>query len=211
MSAISDLYSVLSDAPSPAYAAKMLHHVPAAPVLDREWFILERAKSRAVLDIGAVGPMHEALRRVAGSLWGIDRHSSPPVYVPGGAVDAGIIGFDLDDVTLADLPSSSGREPVNLVVCGEVLEHLSNPGHFLVRLRRQYPVETIITVPNAFCASGFYEVQQGREVVNRDHVAWYSHTTLMELLRRVGYRVQEWGWYRGRPLVAEGLIVVVRP
>jgi 2-polyprenyl-3-methyl-5-hydroxy-6-metoxy-1,4-benzoquinol methylase len=178
---------------SPEYAAKMLHAVPDAEVVDRAKFILERCKGQVVLDVGASGPMHEAIVNVAAKVYGIDRQDGD-----------GVVGIDLDDYHAA-LPVFSD---VTRIVCGEVLEHLSNPGWFLKRLREAYRCETIITVPNAFAEAGRGQLKRGTEVVNIDHVSWLSYTTLRTLLQRHGYEIKNFWWYNGQPYTAEGLIVV---
>jgi hypothetical protein len=193
---IDDLRSQLGSTGKPVppeYAKKMLHAVPDAEVVDRAAFILERCKGQVVLDVGASGPMHAALVTASAKVYGIDRENG-----------AGVVGIDLDDY-YADLPVFAD---VTRVVCGEVLEHLSNPGWFLKRLRSAYRCETIITVPNAFAEAGRGQLKRGTEVVNRDHVAWYSYKTLSVLLERHGYDVREFYWYNGQPYTAEGLIVV---
>lgn len=177
-----------------AYAAKMLHEVPQSTVVDRATFILERVKGKRVLEFGASGPMHEAITKVAANCLGVDREEGP-----------GVIGFDLDDVPGGRLPATQPE----LIVCGEVIEHLSNPGWFLTRLQAQYQgIPVIITVPNAFAQAGRKSMLSGVENVNADHVAWYSYRTLRTLLERVGYRIAEFHWYKGVPYLAEGLIVV---
>lgn len=181
---------------SPEYAAKQLHAIPDFPVVDRAKFILGRVRDKAVLDVGASGPMHEAVARAAKVCWGIDRQAAPGVWG---------IDLDSDDFTLPPL------EGLDVVVCGEVLEHLSNPGSFLKALKNTYPVPVVITVPNAFAAAGKRQLERGIENVNRDHVAWYSWHTLKVLVERVGYRPVEWAWYGGKPLTAEGIICVVEP
>jgi 2-polyprenyl-3-methyl-5-hydroxy-6-metoxy-1,4-benzoquinol methylase len=198
---IDDLRSQLGKAPaapsSQAYASKMLHRVPKADVVDREQFILEHCKGRRVLEFGASGPMHEAIVTVAERSIGVDREDG-----------SGVIGFDLDDVAMQTLPSPTDWTP-NVIVCGEVLEHLSNPGWFLTRLRRQFgDTTTIITVPNAFSTIGQKRLSEGIENVNIDHVAWYSFRTLKTLLGRAGYSDFSFAWYRGAPLTAEGLVVL---
>jgi hypothetical protein len=198
---IDDLRESLADkAPKlpPEYVAKMMHAVPTATTVDRAAFVLERCKGKRVLEFGASGPMHDAIRKVAAMHVGVDREDGP-----------GVIGFDLDDITCVDLPAASPVDGWDVIVCGEVLEHLSNPGHFLARVRRQYVAPVIITVPNAFSQAGRSHIERGTECVNRDHVAWYSWKTLSVLLGRVGYSTTAWHWYGGPPLVAEGLIVVV--
>lgn len=185
---------------SPEYAAKMLHPVPKATVTDRLQFILERCRGKRVLELGASGPAHVAIAKVAGELVAIDREDGD-----------GVVGFDLDDVRHLWLPIRPGAFAPDVIVCGEVLEHLGNPGYLLTRLRKQFArVPVIVTVPNAYSAAGAHHMAQGVENVNRDHVAWYSYTTLTTLLARAGYAIETFHWYGGDPNDAEGLIVVAR-
>lgn len=193
--------------PSEAYRAKQLHAVPDAGVVDREAFILERVKGKVVLDIGASGPMHHAIRQEATFTYGIDRVSQ------NGCV-SDVLAADLHHMEWMDIDDTTARIPewedVQMIVCGEVIEHLSNPGSFLARLRSSYPaVPVIITVPNAFCEAGWKSLQGGVENVNVEHVAYYSYHTLKELVTRHGYEVKESYWYKGRPMFSEGLIFVV--
>jgi hypothetical protein len=180
-----------------AYAQKMMHAVPEAPVVDREKTILEHCTGKRVLEFGASGPLHEALTKVASALLGVDRERAD-----------GVIAFDLDDVSQDGLPVLPDPD---VIVCGEILEHLSNPGWFLTRLRRQYRgILTIVTVPNAFSAITAKHLARGFENVNVDHVCWYSVRTLTTLLTRAGYTDLDFAWYRGQPLTAEGLMVVTK-
>lgn len=195
---IDDLRSQLGARPKApgeqSYADKMLHPIPSAIVVDRAAFILEHCAGKRVLEFGASGPMHAAIVKTAFKVVGVDR------------VDGdGVIGFDLDDVSQTTLPAYGA----DVIVCGEVLEHLSNPGWFLTRLKRQYAgVPTIITVPNAYSHAGHAHMTKGIENVNRDHVAWYSFRTLKTLLERHGYGGYQFAWYGGQPLTAEGLVVL---
>lgn len=184
---------------SPEYVAKMIHGVPAASVVDRIAFVVERVRGKRVLDLGASGHLHEAIVSAADSVIGLDRVSA-----------AGVIACDLDDVTMATLPVPTDFVP-QIVVLGEVLEHLSNPGHLLDRLRRRYPnVLLIVSVPNAFSSIAATHMEDGIENVNRDHVCWFSYRTLLTLLERHGYEMAECFWYNGLPLTAEGIVMVTR-
>lgn len=181
---------------TPEYNTKMMHVVPDAPVIDRAKSILQHCAGKRVLEFGASGPMHDAVGKVATLLVGIDRHTTDDV-----------IGFDLDKIG-PDLPDLG---TFDLILCGEILEHLANPGWFLERLHRQYPgVQVVITVPNAFTANGKQHMRDSIENVNIDHVAWYSYRTLRTLIERYGYAVQDFAWYHGNPLTAEGMIMVVQ-
>ncbi len=175
------------------YKAKQVHKVPSAPTIDREKFIVGKVAGKTVLDIGASGVLHQMIIGAAKRCYGIDREDG---------VD--VVGLNLDDVT-KPLPSFP---EVELVVCGEVIEHLANPGWFLERLNKTYPsIPLLITVPNAFCEVGMKVMKQGIENVNLDHVAWYSWMTVKTLLGRYGYSIKEFYWYKGKPRLSEGLIV----
>lgn len=195
---IEDLRSQLGASRSPeaerTYASKMLHPVPEASVVDRSAFILENCVGKRVLEFGASGPMHEAIVNAAADVFGVDRAES-----------SGVVAFNLDDVSQPDLPMYEA----DVIVCGELLEHLSNPGWFLTRLKKQYgDLPTIFTVPNAFSAAAHGHITRGVENVNVDHVAWYSFRTLKTLLERHGYGGYRFAWYGGKPLLAEGIVVL---
>jgi hypothetical protein len=182
---------------SPEYARKMLHDVPDAEVVDRSAFVLARCKGKHVLHVGASGRLHEEMLKVAGKVAGIDREGNGKE----------IVGWDLDDVETDPFLVVE----YDLIVCGEVLEHLGNPLHFLKRLREAYPrTPVIVTVPNAFASAGRKHMTEGVENVNIDHVAWYSYRTLKTLVERAGYAVAEFHWYApGEPGFSEGLIFVL--
>jgi 2-polyprenyl-3-methyl-5-hydroxy-6-metoxy-1,4-benzoquinol methylase len=198
---IDDLRSSLGKPPQPAddpvYAAKMLHKLPEAKTVDRAVFLLQRVAGKRVLEFGASGPMHEGIVKAAARVDGIDRLDGP-----------NIIGFDLDDVSQTFIPDFDQVDH-DIIVCGEVLEHLSNPGWFLARLHDQFSgTPLIITVPNAFAKAGRGHLAKGIENVNKDHVAWYSPKTLKTLLERHGYTITEFYYYNGDGPDAEGLIAV---
>lgn len=197
--------------PSEDYTAKMLHPVPRSTVVDRVAFVLEQCKGKRVLELGASGPLHAKIVEVSTQCCGIDRPGSDHVIASGPGWGAYVVGFDLDDVSCQSIPIGLFVGAPDVIVCGETLEHLSNPGWLLTRLHRQWPdVPLLITVPNAYSEAGARHMAQGIENVNRDHVAWYSYWTLHELLRRAGYRIDEFRWYHGDPYDAEGLIVIAR-
>jgi hypothetical protein len=199
---------------SPEYTKKMMHDLPEGEIVDRSKFILEKVRGQRVLEFGASGPMHDAIVKTASFVLGVDREDGP-----------GIRGFDLDEVRVdASLAcKTNGVGPAlyffikdegaftpDIIVCGEILEHLANPGFFLQRLRAQYPTTLVlITVPNAYCDAGRSHLKNGIENVNIDHVSWYSPRTLKTLVERYGYTIQEFAYYNGNGPTAEGLIAVL--
>ena len=186
-----------------AYRVKQLHKIPDAMEVDRGTVCVEAARDKRGLHLGCGGPpsrLHQAMAGVAAHLIGVD------VAAPASARD-NIWSVDLDTH-----PEGLPLRDYDLIVAGEILEHLGNPGNLLRALRKLFPtVMLIITVPNAFSASGLGWVKQGYENCNREHTCWYSWKTLTELVTRCGYAVCNWGWYGGPPYVAEGLVFIVKP
>jgi len=175
-----------------AYADKMIHRVPDLPVVkDRAAYLLEKSKDKIVLDIGCTGEISKAIRKAAKGYYGIDSAN----------------GGDWAVVDIDHRPDQMPKhEDVEIVILSEVLEHLANPGYFLMALKEMYAGKTVyITVPNA----GAYQVKDDCEIVNKDHVSWYSYTTLKTLLTRYQYEIKEARWYNGVPHKAEGIIMVV--
>jgi len=181
---------------APAYRERMIHNIPEASVVDRETFIVEACKGKHVLNLGCNGTdgeslLHKQIKTVATSVWGVDKSHSD-------------FDCDLDSrpEQLLDI-----FDPT-LITAGEILEHLGNPGNFL-KVLRQFKRPVIITVPNAFSSSSMKLMHEGIENVNIDHVAWYSWRTLTTLVKRYGFAVTEFHWYKGRARFAEGLIMRV--
>lgn len=185
---------------SPEYWAKQVHTVEPSKVIDREDFLVKLCTGKTVLHVGCTGALDVALRKVATKCYGIDSDK-----------------LDRPDFTQCDLDKRDVWIPpidgIELIVCGEVLEHLSNPGHFLDALKVVYPtVPLVITVPNAFCEVGVnWLLNRHRENVHKDHVCYYSVTTLTTLLKRAGYERTRHYWYKGKPYVSEGIVLLARP
>lgn len=187
-----DIYNLLKTSPlhgvNPEYAKKMFHKIPDTESVDRVRWLILRLSQKRVLHIGCNGPLHEKLKLTA-DIDGVDKEGSPDFRL---------------DIERDRLP----RKQYDYILCGEILEHLSNPGRFLDKLK-EYNCPIIITVPNAFCTSGYTWVKKEIENVNLEHVAYYSYNTLKTLVERHGYTVREFYWHKGPPLVAEGIIFVV--
>jgi SAM-dependent methyltransferase len=150
--------------------------------------------------------LHRALADAAGELTGLDSD-------PAGLAALGALGFDrlvlgdlqrLDEAQwfgdAADDPGPIG--PFDLIIAGEVLEHLGAPAALLAGVRPLLGdgAELMITVPNAYCAFRFasYALSGRRgnpEPVHPDHVAYYSESTLSHLLDTEGYDLVDLCFY----------------
>lgn len=129
-----------------------------------------------------------------------------------------LIGFDFDAEGLEILSRAGVRDlyqadaealeavPLNdtfdVIVGGEMIEHLSNPGRFLDGIQRFMRPDTdlVLTTVNAYCALRFliYGLRGSggeQEPVHPDHVAYYSYRTLNRLVDRAGLRVKDFSFY----------------
>lgn len=104
------------------------------------------------------------------------------------------------DITtpLGDWPPALSSERFEVVVIGEVLEHLDNPG---AALRNLYELVTaggqlVVTVPNAFSLRGVVRILAGRETTHPEHASHYSYVTIQRLLRMNDLPPSEILWYR---------------
>lgn len=181
---------------TPEYYQKMMHEVPEAPVVDRIEFILAHCKGKKVLNLGSCsGDLHDKIGLVSLAITGVDKRAEADIVL------------DLDHAP-EELPRPM-TSITNMIVAGEIIEHLSNPGRLLTMLRG-FHCPLLVTVPNAFSEAGRQTMlSRNIENVNSDHVAWYSYWTLKTLVERFGFAVKEFAWYGGKPLTAEGLIFVV--
>lgn len=188
----------------PEWVEKMLHPLPEAAVANRRAdFILEACRSKRVLNLGsASGGLHDAIKTVASEVVGVDREEGAD-YV-----------CDLDKEPDNLYRWLGTGPPFDLIVAGEVIEHLCNPGRLLDALRMLMTgteTKLLITVPNA--SGRGYQYHDGRlhEIVNSDHCFWFSWKTLACLADKCGLYVLDGYWYNGQPPNSEGIIFICEP
>jgi 2-polyprenyl-3-methyl-5-hydroxy-6-metoxy-1,4-benzoquinol methylase len=180
----------------------MTHKIGAlTPVRDRAAFILEMCKGRCVMHLGcAAWPLteqqlrdnmllHAPISKAARRAYGVDLSEEGLAFLR-------TRGFkDLICWDVEKLDELQVQDQVEVVVAGEVMEHLSNPGLFLQgvsRFMKRHKSKLIISVPNAFSYRHFIPVLLTKtEYVMPDHTAYYSFSTLTELLKRHGLKISQ--------------------
>lgn len=168
------------------------------PLVDRLAWIIDRCRGRRVLNLGCMHSpqtaaaiaagvhLHLRLQQVCADLTGVDldlqdRHLLPP--------DSDTHRICRGDVCCErDLWAAILSDQPDMVVAGELLEHLLNPGLCLTFLAKLCPhAELIVTVPNALARTVAADARRGVETVHADHVAWYSPCTITRLLELTGW------------------------
>jgi SAM-dependent methyltransferase len=180
------------------------HPLPRSAPVDRHATLLEAARGRRVVHIGFVDELaasklaqgvwlHSRLAAAARSLVGLDTDEEGVAWARREGFDAHVV-----DAQSPEAVAALGLEPADVVVAGEVIEHLDAPGPFLraMRVLTRSDGRLLLTTPNAYRALNFLAPLSGNELVHPDHTTWYSPHTLRTLLERNGWRVERAAYYR---------------
>ena len=185
--------------------ADMVHRLPKARVVDRGGYLADAVAGRRAIHVGFVDSgctehrartgtwLHGRLHQRAASLVGLDIDAQ-------GVEAARAEGFECHAVDCADpeAVAALGLERAEVVVAGEIIEHIDRGGDFLDALHHLVEPggRLVLTTPNA---SGLLNASAatlaGLEVNHPDHVVLYSCRTLVNLLQRHGWIVDEVATY----------------
>ena len=109
---------------------------------------------------------------------------------------------DIYRANLEELDEVDLEKTFDVIIAGEMIEHLNNPGKFLNGIQRFMSPESklVITTVNAYCGMRFFiYALRGKgginEPVHPDHVSYYSYSTLRLLLERHGFEVEDFYFY----------------
>jgi len=182
----------------------MQHFSLPRSLVDRERFIVEACCGKKVLHLGfADHPytenrlddgswLHNKIRQVSKLCVGVDLDNETVAYLKEKHNLTDLFAGDVERLEQLDI----GK--FEIVVAGEIIEHLNNPGLFLKSAKTVLDPDgrLIITTTNAFCARRLLRIPFGIESIHPDHVYYFSHRTLRELTRRFGYNLLEQHSYR---------------
>jgi SAM-dependent methyltransferase len=193
--------------------AEWRRKLPRHGPFEREQMLVEFAKGRRVVHVGFVDErrmedklargrwLHARLDEVASSLVGLDVSEE-------GVARAREQGFDAYtvDAQSADAVEALGLRPAEVVIAGEVIEHLDAPGPFLGTMHKLVDADgvLVLTTPNAYRLLNFLAPATGVELIHPDHTAWHSPHTLRNLLERNGWDVEGMAYYRNASPALDG-------
>lgn len=167
----------------------------------REDFLAELCAGKRVLHLGFVDApfseertrkkllLHQRLQERAQLVYGLDVDQKSVELYRQLTGDTQNMVFDL-------LKPQANLDPLaqrfDVVLFGEVLEHLLNPAAALANLReiclRNPGAKLCVTVPNAFSLLEFAVAIGGDELVHPDHYFYFSPVTLKKLLTDTGFK-----------------------
>jgi 2-polyprenyl-3-methyl-5-hydroxy-6-metoxy-1,4-benzoquinol methylase len=172
---------------------EMVHRLPPAALVDRFDYLRGLATAKRVVHIGFVDAgcqalneqsgawLHEHLAGAASQLVGLDLDAA-------GVEDARERGYEAHVVDCRDVDAihALGLAPADVVVAGEVIEHLDDPGSFLDGVHALVAPGgvLVVTTPNATGLVNAVALLANYEVNHPDHVAMFTCTTLDAMLTR---------------------------
>jgi len=208
-----------------------MHTTPSPyPGMSINDFLCECAKGENVLDLGCVEHnasseesefwLHRLLMKSARSILGLD-----------------IVKEDVEElqkrgynIICADATTCSLNQTFDVIVAGELIEHVVNPGGLLSNMRNHLNENgrLILTTPYTFYMVNSIVAlfRKGPTWWHPDHVAWYEPYVLKSMLHKTGYQMEAFYYFnRSRKLrsiqrilrmpcfgfMAQTIVVVARP
>jgi 2-polyprenyl-3-methyl-5-hydroxy-6-metoxy-1,4-benzoquinol methylase len=175
-----------------------LERIPVQRPVDRLTYIADACTGKVVLDIGCLDEtalikrdtehwLHGRIAAKASRVIGIDSSEK----VPDSGIETGANSrIRRMDVTAANL-ASLASERIEVIVAGELIEHLEHPLDFLRKLKTAFPgSELILSTPNGVTLANTVMGTIGREVQHPDHLHNFTFKTLHTTCIRAGF--DEW-------------------
>ena len=166
-----------------------LEKLKAQKPVDRLSYISKFCKNKRVLDIGCYDEtaikskkdsgywLHGLISKVAKKVIGIDSSDQITSEIKTGSRSK-IIKKDLYDLDR----SFAGANKVDVIVAGELIEHIPDVSKFLQLMKGLYPGKTLLlTTPNATSLTNVLLAFFDRESNHKDHIQIFSYKTLYAL------------------------------
>lgn len=146
----------------------------------REKIILGYVRNKDVLDIGSVGQAKEY------SLWNLIKGKTKS-----------LVGIDTEQshdssIVKGNMETYSFNKKFDIVIAGDIIEHVDNQGLFLDNIHRHLKKGgiLIITTPNAKWFTVMLKP-------NSTHTLWHDKYTLSHVLDAHGFRIKHCQYYYG--------------
>ncbi|MDY6905435.1 MAG: class I SAM-dependent methyltransferase [Thermodesulfobacteriota bacterium] len=164
--------------------------------MDKESIILNHCRGKKVIDIGCVQELsdfssetmkqtlHYKLKQEIPDLVGIDLE-------PEGVHALNQLGCDCH-VAFAEEVQKLALGSFEVIILGDIIEHIPDPCMFLFSLRsilKKYGV-IVCTTPNAMSYINSVFLFLSKKITRYQHVAWYCRVTLRNMFKHAGFEEQ---------------------
>lgn len=176
--------------------------LPSLPIVQREEWLINYCKGKTVLHLGCADAfytddrledlstlLHYRLAEVAARIVGLDISKEDLDKLRSRWPQ-----WELVEGNVEHLEKITFDAPFDVVVAGELIEHIFNPGLFLTSVLPHLKPEAgrlIITTPNHFGTRRLAHLLRGREKVHPHHTCYYSYNTLKKTVESCGYTLEQ--------------------
>jgi SAM-dependent methyltransferase len=165
-------------------------------IRDRIAYLCQLVANKSVLDIGVVEHTMNATESENWLHGHLRRHAAQCLGVDVLETEVGSLREKGFNVVAADVTQSPLPRKFDVVIGGEVLEHLDAPGSFMANCAAMLDAggRLAITVPNPWYFNVIFKscFRRYTFIDSADHVAWYDAGTLIELGQRHGFRLDRY-------------------
>jgi 2-polyprenyl-3-methyl-5-hydroxy-6-metoxy-1,4-benzoquinol methylase len=171
------------------------------PIEDRTTYLCDLVRGRRALDVGVVDHdlrtdrsdrwLHGALAEAAAEIVGLD-------VVDDEVEELRRRGYDVRRLDITDGELPDGR--FDVVVAGEVIEHLARPGELFGAAARLLEPDgrLVLSSPNPYAAWRVVQHLRGDLQENADHVVYVDAWGIAEFAERAGMRLESFRGIRTR-------------
>lgn len=175
------------------------------PLYDKFSYIQKFVQNKDVLDVGVVCHnvqfneewyrnqfLHDYICKSAKSVIGIDIEKD-------GIEKLNKCGYNVQTMNAENMKL---METFDVIVAGDLIEHLSNPGCFIKRAYEHLRKDglLIILTPNPFNLKRCIKQLFGRKIEsNLQHTCWFDVQTLTQLCERFGFELTEFRYLQHIP------------
>ena len=185
---------------------RLAKHFPVSGtrVVQRVPEILRLCTSRKILHLGCADfpftaqrgdqLLHRKLSQVTDPelLWGLETSQE-------GAQLLREMGFDnIIHCNAEQMDLGLQGEEFDMILAGEIIEHVANPGMFLDSISKimSSKTELLLTTVNAFSFKSFLFSLMRKEKVHEDHNYYFSYRTLIQLFQKFNLKCQDVYYYQ---------------
>jgi hypothetical protein len=163
--------------------------------------------------------LHKRIMDVASECVGIDINKEAVQFIKDKLHIGQVYAYDLADSPPLDVLTA---QKWDIMVLGEIIEHIDNPVAFLSKLREKYQANVssiIVTAPNAFWFRNVLAFLRREEFINSDHRFWFTPYTLAKIGTQAGWTPERFEFavrasyplqllYRFFPVLADTIIMI---
>lgn len=166
--------------------------------------VLRYTRQRRVLHLGAVGEtcmdtevrvaraansVHAQITEVASDCVGVDNDEASVTLLTERGIFSNLLLADVTTLSRSQIK----LDTVDVVVAGDIIEHLTEPGRLLEMIDKIAEPSTILILStlNALGLGIFVSNVMGKPIESRDHVCSFNSYTLSNMLERYDWQVDE--------------------